>query len=120
MTFSTPKALACSLIPVISLFQLGAAGTASAADDLMQMQRDLLAGRVVAQPVAAHAERTIRSEKTSGDAQALAREMILASGRSSGDRDIRVASRETPVRGDAQELARNVILSRGSAFTAGT
>lgn len=117
MSFRIIRTLARSLtiVPAVLLFHAGVAAAADSADDFMQQQRDLLAGRRIA-PVTApsSARHSSGEDRPTGDAQESARRLLLGvapdrlrpeASRSSGDRRY----------GDAQLMARQLLLgSRGA------
>src|ERR1700753_3879150 len=97
------------LVLSATVLQLSVVGLAHAGDDLMQRQRDLLAGRTTSQatPDLRHA---VNAERSGADAQQSARQIIGAVTNAADRLPVQTVSGSHPVLGDAQALARNVLL----------
>jgi hypothetical protein len=107
-----------TLIPAAFLFYMGAAVAGNSPQDLMQQQRNVLAGRTTV-TVAAGAQRTASPQGASADAQELARRVILGTGTVHHPQSAASAANARG-HGDAQSLARNVLLGHGASWTPGS
>jgi hypothetical protein len=108
-----------TIVPAVLAFHIGVAAAAGSADDFMQQQRDLLAGRRIATTAAPSVAQHRSGEGSStGDAQESARELLLGVAPGRLRPDVSRVSRDR-VYGDAQMLARQLLLGNRGAPPAG-
>ena len=117
-----------SVISVALLIHVGGAVAADSAGDVQQQARDLLTGRIATQSAPSSEPRAERAVRSTGDAQELARRVLLGVADSGvqGTKPIaRPDSAAAPVgfsvqksvlaRGDAQAMARRLLLGQANA-----
>ena len=95
------------LVLSATVLPLAAAGIAHAGDDLMQQERDLLAGTVTSKAILADRHDTARTARFDVDAQQSARQVIGAVTNAAARLPVQnIMNDPRPVSGDAQALAR--------------
>lgn len=115
-----------SLISAALLIHIGGAVAADSAGDVQQQMRQVLAGRIAIQSPPPSERRDDTAGRPSGDAQDLARRLLLGVTDSRVQRAEAIIRRENaaapglPVRGDAQATAQRVILGQRNAAVAGS
>lgn len=114
-----------SLISVALLIHIGGAVAADPAGDVQQQMRQVLAGRIAIQSAPPSERRDDTAGRPSGDAQDLARRLLLGvtGSRVQGTEAItrhENAEKGLPVHGDAQAIAQRVILGQRNAAVAGS
>ncbi len=115
-----------SLISAALLIHIGGAVAADSAGDVQQQMRQVLAGRIAIQSAPPSERRDDTAGRPSGDAQDLARRLLLGVTDSRVQRAEAITRRENaaapglPVHGDAQATAQRVILGQRNAAVAGS
>lgn len=116
---STPRRALLALPATV--LQLPAMGPAHAGDDLMQRQRDLLAGSATSEATLGDQHHVARAERFDVDAQQSARQVIAAVANMADPLPVLRLTNGPPfVSGDAQALARNVLRRAEFALTTGS
>jgi len=107
-TFAHPLKLAATGV----LLYIGAAGASESPDNLLQQQRDLLAGTPARLSAPAHAPGAAGADRSTGDAQELARRLLLGITAPPAAQlgTAHATTWERPFHGDAQQLAREVLI----------
>jgi hypothetical protein len=110
-----PLARFFTVTPAVLLFSIGTAVAAPhSVDDVLQQQRDLLAGRPAAIAHSSSGERSAQEKGPPGDAQQSAKQLLL--GGTPGQLHPGVfTARGDRGRGDAQVLARRLLLGNPGA-----
>ena len=122
-----------SLISATLLIHIGGAVAADSAGDVQQQMRQVLAGRIAIQSAPPSERRDDTAGRPGGDAQDLARRVLLGvadspvQGIAAITRPENAAApggsaprKGTPVHGDAQAIAQRVILGERTAAVAGS
>jgi hypothetical protein len=118
MSSSTNRAFVRSLtlVPAVLLVHLGTA----AAADFMQHQRELLSGRPPTVSTPLNTQRSPRQTSPAGDAQTLARQLLLG-GKTPGEPQPGLTnSSRYSAYGDAQVLAQHLLGGGRAALAAGS
>jgi hypothetical protein len=112
----TTLAHSLTLVPAALILHSGAAAAANSVDNLLEQQRAVLAGRVVAVSVPANAHHA-QSMRSTDDAQEHARRLLLdLPSRARAERQLAASgARGSWVYGDAQVLAQHLLAGRSSA-----
>lgn len=114
-----PFARSFTIVPAVLLFRIGAAAAADSVDELLQQQRDLLAGRTATVAALSNEQRSAGEDGPPGDAQDSARRLLLGVTPGQLHPGVSTASGDR-VYGDAQVLARRLLLVNRAALRAGS
>jgi hypothetical protein len=114
-----PFARSFTIVAAVLLFRIGAAAAANSVDDVLQQQRDLLAGRPATVAALFSEQRSAGEDGPPGDAQESARRLLLGVTPGQLHPGVSTASGDR-IYGDAQVLARHLLLGNRGALPAGS